>query len=118
MAPSVFPGVGLVPVSYGAFNLEAMDSHGGWLASVVDLLRFEKMWVDPPAQGAWAHDGALPGTYSIMVRTSTGLAWVALFNARAMQPNSMFQTEVYGTLSKAVNAVNAWPTHDLFASFP
>jgi N-acyl-D-amino-acid deacylase len=29
-----------VPAPYGSFNLEAMDSHGGWLASAVDLVRF------------------------------------------------------------------------------
>jgi N-acyl-D-amino-acid deacylase len=29
-----------VPHPYGAWCLEAMDAHGGWLASTVDLLRF------------------------------------------------------------------------------
>lgn len=29
-----------VPLPYGAWNLEAMDSHGGWIASAVDLVRF------------------------------------------------------------------------------
>lgn len=29
-----------VPAPYGSFNLEAMDAHGGWLASAVDLARF------------------------------------------------------------------------------
>lgn len=29
-----------VPRPYGAWYLEAMDSHGGWIASAVDLLRF------------------------------------------------------------------------------
>ena len=39
--PSVYPaGPGRVPYCYGGFNLEAMDSHGGWLASAVDLARF------------------------------------------------------------------------------
>src|SRR5690606_2114854 len=38
---SVFPGGGAVPVSYGGFNIEAMDAHGGWIASAVDLLRFQ-----------------------------------------------------------------------------
>lgn len=32
--------VEFVQPPYGSFNLEAMDSHGGWLASVVDLVRF------------------------------------------------------------------------------
>jgi N-acyl-D-amino-acid deacylase len=40
LVPSVFPGEGTVPVNYGGFYVEAMDSHGGWVASTVDLLRF------------------------------------------------------------------------------
>lgn len=39
-ATSVFPGEGMVPINYGGFYLEAMDSHGGWVSSTVDLLRF------------------------------------------------------------------------------
>jgi N-acyl-D-amino-acid deacylase len=31
---------GKVPWPYGAFHLEAMDAHGGWIASAVDLVRF------------------------------------------------------------------------------
>jgi N-acyl-D-amino-acid deacylase len=116
---SVFPGVSSpVPAPYGSFNLEAMDSHGGWVASMVDLLRFEKMWIAPPPQGIWGHDGALPGTYSVMMRTSTGLAWVALFNARDMGGNSMFQSKAAGVLQQAITAVTAWPAHDLFTTFP
>jgi N-acyl-D-amino-acid deacylase len=37
---SVFPGDGSVPWPYGGFYIEAMDAHGGWIASTVDLLRF------------------------------------------------------------------------------
>jgi CubicO group peptidase (beta-lactamase class C family) len=40
LVSSVFPGEGTVPVNYGAFYLEAMDSHGGWVSSTIDLLRF------------------------------------------------------------------------------
>ena len=39
-ATSVFPGGGTAPFPYGGFYLEAMDAHGGWVASTVDLLRF------------------------------------------------------------------------------
>lgn len=40
-ARSVFPSIrGLVPWPYGAFYLEAMDSHGGWIASAIDLVKF------------------------------------------------------------------------------
>ena len=30
----------LVPLPYGTFYLEAMDAHGGWLASAIDVVRF------------------------------------------------------------------------------
>jgi CubicO group peptidase (beta-lactamase class C family) len=30
----------IVPFSYGGFSMEAIDAHGGWVASVVDLTRF------------------------------------------------------------------------------
>jgi len=38
---SVFTtGIEYVPEPYGGFHLEAMDAHGGWIASAVDLVRF------------------------------------------------------------------------------
>ena len=37
---SVFPSGGQVPWPYGGFHLEAMDAHGGWIASAIDLARF------------------------------------------------------------------------------
>jgi N-acyl-D-amino-acid deacylase len=40
LAPSVFPGEGLVPLNYGGFHLEAMFASGAWVSSTVDLLRF------------------------------------------------------------------------------
>lgn len=40
LVQSVFPAEGTVPYNYGGFYLEALDSHGGWVSSTVDLLRF------------------------------------------------------------------------------
>jgi len=41
LVDSVFPPPpAKVPGPYGSFNLLAMDSHGGWIASAVDLLKF------------------------------------------------------------------------------
>jgi N-acyl-D-amino-acid deacylase len=37
---------------YTGFCLEAMDSHGGWLASAVDLMRFAAA-LDDPARTSW-----------------------------------------------------------------
>src|SRR6185436_8395741 len=39
LVPSVFPGEGLVPLTYGGFHLEAGDASGGWVSSTIDLLR-------------------------------------------------------------------------------
>jgi N-acyl-D-amino-acid deacylase len=36
-----------VPLPYGTWNLEAMDSHGGWIASAIDLVRFAAAFDDP-----------------------------------------------------------------------
>jgi len=44
----VFPEVaGKVHWPYGGFHLEAMDAHGGWIASAVDLARFAAALHDP-----------------------------------------------------------------------
>jgi CubicO group peptidase (beta-lactamase class C family) len=40
MVPSVFPGEGTVPLTYGGFHLEASDASGAWVSSAIDLLRF------------------------------------------------------------------------------
>jgi CubicO group peptidase (beta-lactamase class C family) len=62
------PGAGRVPIQYGGWNLRTMDSHGGWVASASDLVRFitafdtrtnspllsatniDLMWSRPPGQ--------------------------------------------------------------------
>lgn len=36
-----------VPSPYGGWNLEAMDAHGGWIASAVDLVRFASAFDEP-----------------------------------------------------------------------
>src|SRR5262249_44742178 len=39
--PAVMGAIGTrVSLPYGTWSLEAMDSHGGWLASAADLVRF------------------------------------------------------------------------------
>jgi len=49
---SVFPPVGQqVPAPYGRFCIEAMDSHGGWIASAPELVKFAAALDDPAATG-------------------------------------------------------------------
>ena len=46
--PSVFRESGpFVPMPYGGWNLENMDSHGGWLASAIDIVRFASTFDNP-----------------------------------------------------------------------
>lgn len=47
LVPSVFPGEGPVPVTYGGFHLEAGDASGAWVSSTVDpAIPHERRW--PP----------------------------------------------------------------------
>jgi N-acyl-D-amino-acid deacylase len=39
-----------VPSPYGAWHLEAMDSHGAWIASAVDLVKFSAALEDAPGR--------------------------------------------------------------------
>jgi CubicO group peptidase (beta-lactamase class C family) len=90
---------------YG-MNVRRMDSHGGWLATAKDLAMFashldmlkpasiREMTTASSANAGyakgwavnrvpnWWHAGSLPGTTSIMVRTSSGFCWAALANTR------------------------------------
>lgn len=102
---------------YG-MNVARMDSHGGWIATPSDLVRFlthvdgfstspnilkratiMTMTAPCPANpgyaagwmvnklGNWWHGGSLPGTTTIMARTSGGFCWAALTNTRTNAGN-------------------------------
>ncbi len=36
-----------IPSAYGGWNLEAMDAHGAWIVSAIDLVRFASAFDDP-----------------------------------------------------------------------
>jgi N-acyl-D-amino-acid deacylase len=64
MGPSVFPGPPeRVPAPYGAFCLESMDAHGGWLAAAVDLARFAAA-LDDPAHSPLLTPRSFAGMYA------------------------------------------------------
>jgi CubicO group peptidase (beta-lactamase class C family) len=91
--------------AYG-MNVARMDSHGGWIATAGDLVRFASQlpvllnqdsihamtthgvsesyargWNVNKASNWW-HNGSLPGTSTIMVHTAKGLCWAGLLNGR------------------------------------
>jgi CubicO group peptidase (beta-lactamase class C family) len=153
---SVFPDVRRpVPWPYGGFYIEAMDSHGAWVASAIDLVRFVSaldgsrtpgllkpatvrliesrppppMPANPPSYyglgwlirpvgkaANWWHNGSLPGTMTLLVRTHHGLKWAALFNLRP-KDDGRFLGELDGGIWKAVGRVSKWPEHDLFSRY-
>ena len=82
LKPAVVGSIGKpVPAPYGSFYLESMDSHGGWLASAVDLARFaaafhdrgncpilsrrsiEAMFERPRGSAGYGKDGSPSPTY-------------------------------------------------------
>ena len=58
-------------------------------------------------QQNWWHGGSLPGTTTLMVRTSGGLCWAALANGRRSNPNA-FDGAIDGMVWDMVGKVKAW----------
>ncbi len=155
-ARSVFSSLEfLVPWPYGGFNLEAMDSHGGWIASAIDLVKFANaidgrhgkpllskaslaeltsrpapplsqtdaayyglgLEIRPVGKDAnWWHNGSLPGTTTLLVRTWHGYCWAALFNSRPEGPNKL-AADLDAGLWQAFREVTAWPDGDTMQTF-
>jgi CubicO group peptidase (beta-lactamase class C family) len=126
-------------------NIARMDSHGGWIATPTDLVRFLNhvtgfsgtpgllkpetiriMTTPTPAYsqsspakyargwmvrndglGNWWHNGSLPGTTTIMVRTSTGLCWAALANTRT-EPSNEINSALDQMMWDMVRCVPSW----------
>lgn len=154
---SVFSSKGTdqVPQPYGAWYLEAMDSHGGWISSAPDLVRFvsafdvpeespllnaasiSQMFAPPSGlnskgkafyyacgwnvrpfknsdrQNHW-HNGALPGTSTILVGRHDGKDWALLFNTRYGNGKKNLSTLVDGQMHEWINQIRLWPEKDQF----
>ncbi|RYX86403.1 class A beta-lactamase-related serine hydrolase [bacterium] len=116
-------------------NISRMDSHGGWLATPTDLVRFAtrvdgfetspqilraksiRTMTTPTAANAnyacgwcvnsrpnWWHNGSLPGTSTILVRTASGLCWAAFANTRTKGIDLALDLMMW----KLAKAVPAW----------
>ena len=148
-----------VPQPYGAWHLEAMDSHGAWIASASDLVRFASAFdhaekspllltgsvkamvarpdglaghqangtpkakyygfgwsvtVDESGQLTSSHGGSLPGTNTILIRRADRRNVALLFNTRISARVSRVVSAVLPSLNQAIDAIEEWPTHDLF----
>ncbi len=94
---------GEVSVPYGAWCLEAMDSHGGWIASAVDLARFA---------AAFDHRPVCPLLGAASVESMFALPAI---NATA-EPNNDAEPVYYGcgwSVRKVSGGINTWHTGSL-----
>lgn len=99
----------LTPKAGAAYGMKVsrMDSHGGWISTAGDLVRFASQLPVLLSQDSiramtthgvsesyargwnvnkvpnWWHGGSLPGTSTIMVHTANGFCWAGLINGRS-----------------------------------
>jgi N-acyl-D-amino-acid deacylase len=93
-----------VPQAYGAWYLEAMDSHGGWLASAVDLARFALALEDSSPSGLLKRE-----TIALMNARPAGLAGFD----DAGKPKDIFYSLGWQNRVVGDNQVNRWHTGSL-----
>lgn len=130
--PSVCSDGEKVPYPYGGFNLEAMDAHGGWIASAPDLAKFltgipkllKKETIDfmltPSSiyngyakgwfvnnRGSWWHSGCLVGTSTMMANVKGNISWVLLFNSNPNTDN--YFEDLDRLMWRAMDGVEKWP---------
>ncbi|HKP95731.1 MAG TPA: serine hydrolase [Fibrobacteria bacterium] len=124
--------------AYGTtMEVKRMDAHGGWVATPIDLVRLMVKVDDFPTKSDilqsatltsmttvgvagsgyakgwavnsvpnWWHSGGMPGTSSELVRLNSQINWGVAANKSGVN--------VDGLMWSIVNAVPAWPAHDLF----
>jgi N-acyl-D-amino-acid deacylase len=111
---SVFDSKKEVPAPDGTFYLEAMDSHGGLIASAPDLVRFgAAYWISgeprkPKDRAEYTFFGSLPGTHSMLWQRADGIVIAALFNQRT-DPSRRDYDKIQEMMTKAADGVKKWP---------
>ena len=125
-------------------NVRRMDSHGGWLATPTDLVRFlvrvdgfptkpdilkpDTLQTMTTASAAspgyakgwcvnkyhnWWHMGSLPGTITVMVRTSGQFCWAALTNTRNRDTKSPIGADLDALMWQMVGKITRWPDREV-----
>lgn len=96
-----------VPAPDGTFYLEAMDAHGGLIASSRDVLRFlDAYWLSgEPRQGngqAYVSFGRLPGTFTMAMQRPNGVNVTAFFNQDA-DPSKLDYAKIQDRMQEAAD---------------
>ena len=93
--------------AYSSVKPQRFDSHGGWIATPIDLLRF--MRHETTLSTSYAHYGEMSGTMSVYRRRSDGFG----FAANANRSNDSTK-QMNAMMEEIVEGVSAWPNVDLF----
>ena len=92
---------------YSSVKPQRFDSHGGWIATPTELLRFlrhESVLGTP-----YSHNGAMAGTKAVIRRRSDGFAYAATSNT-----GNGGTDQIDSMLEEIVEGVSGWPNGDLF----
>lgn len=93
--------------AYSSVKPQRFDSHGGWIATSIDLLRFMRHETALPT--SYAHYGEMSGTMSVYRRRNDGFGFAASTNT------SNKSTKAMNTLlQEIVDEVSLWPDVNLF----
>ena len=68
---------------------------------------YGKGWVLNKKNKNYFHNGSLPGTGAILVRTGSGMSWIFLANAR-------YDNKIDGMMWDVVKGIKKWPKRDFF----
>jgi len=110
---SVFDPSLTVPWPDGGFYLEAMEAHGGLIASTNAILHFlQAFWISGEPRTTNGRDywffGSLPGTHTLARQRSDGVNIVALFNQRE-DSSGLDYDIIKQLLDDATDSVAVWP---------
>lgn len=119
------PGFGSYNVYYpdrhstwqdGGWNIESMETHGGWVQSTRAYVRFlQNYWINgQPRVGGSANlvfSGALNGTFTVARQLSNGVSYAAFFNQLTDSSGLAYDT-IVNVLDMAVAGVSTWPLAD------
>jgi N-acyl-D-amino-acid deacylase len=103
-----------VPDPDGGFHLEAMDAHGGLVASAPDLVKlFDVYWMngrvrEPGEVASFKFFGSLPGTWAFAAQRADGVTIAALFNQRT-DPSGLSYDPIEEMLNAAAKRIKLWP---------
>lgn len=93
--------------AYSSVKPQRFDSHGGWIARPIDLLRF--MRHTRPILAPYYHNGEMSGTTATYDQRAGGFGLVAVSNS-----NNGSTAQMKAMMDSIADEVGNWPAVDLF----